>query len=142
MADLAAYRSWAASVKQAGGVVTVFPSGPSKGQPAARFTKAQVATLQAAKRLGAPGVWSANGGYGYYLATPTVVAAARLLPVPTQDEIDRGAAQLTRSWLGDIGAGVLGDVRKYLVIGGVVLLAVKLGPLAYEMLQARRRARG
>lgn len=139
MADVQAYRSWAQQMKAAGGVVTVFPSGPSRGLPAARFAKPLVAQLQAAKKLGVPGTWSADGAWGYYLAPVAVAKAAEGLSQATKEEIARASETLRRGWFGDFGFELGGTLKKALVIGGIVGgVALLAPPLFREYLASRR----
>jgi len=124
------YRQWADRVKASGGVVTVFPSGPSRGQPAARYPAARIAELQRTKQLGAPGTWTADRSWGYYLATAPVVQAAKALPDATKQEIASASAQLKRQWFGDFGVEFGGTLKKALIVGTVgVILAQALPPL-------------
>lgn len=143
MADeRAEYRSWGATVKASGGAVTAFPTGPSKGAPAARYPMAVVAQLQAAKRVGAPGAVSADKAYGYYLAPPNIVKAAGVLAQATPDEIRAGADKLMASW---DPFNLSGRIRKYaLIAAGLGIVGAGLYFLAPGLIArtVRRRVRG
>lgn len=132
------YRAWAAAVKSSGGVVTVFPSGPSKGAPAARYPAPRIAELQKKRQLGEPGTWSANREWGYYLAAPVVIEASKTLPAATKAEIAKAADTLKRSWFGDFGVDLGGAIKKTALLAGVgYVVAQVVLPLVRRKLEGR-----
>lgn len=142
MADqLADYRTWVAAVKASGGVPTAFP-GSTPPRPAARYTAAQIAQLQAAKRLGPPVLWAAGKQYGYYLAPPAIASAAQALGVATAAETAAGADKLKRQWFGNFAVDFGGAVKKWALLGLLGYAVLRFGPSLVGMMRSQRGHHG